>query len=45
MNKEEKKGLIYKYVVIGIIVITFLCIALNPSTTMFVSRLFEIHKN
>ena len=44
MNKEEKKGLIYKYVVIGIIIATFLCIALNPSTTMFISRLFEIHK-
>jgi cell division protein FtsB len=44
MRKEERKELVYKYIVIGIIIITFLCIALNPSTTMFVSRLFEIHK-
>ena len=44
MKKEEKKELIFKYIIIGVIFITFLCIALNPSTTMFVSRLFEIHK-
>jgi len=44
MRKKEIKELVYKYVVIGILVVTFLCIALNPSTTMFVSRLFEIHK-
>ena len=41
MKKEEKKELIFKYIIIGVIFITFLCMALNPSTTMFVSRLFD----
>ena len=44
MKKEEKREAVFRYIVIGIIFITFLCIALNSSTSKFVSKLFKIHE-
>ena len=44
MRKEERSKAVFKYIVIGIIFITFLCIIFNSSTSQFISRLIEIHK-